>query len=102
MKNEIIYMDFDQALNLVDRMADRTKKFNYTISKPESEAIASLLCDVGVTVDDLLDVSRLADNYAINAEIVNDENRHQYHRTDLEDALFTWKENNEQFYCLNW
>lgn len=102
MNSEIIYMDFDQALTLVDRMSDRTKRFNYTISKPEAEAIASLLVDVGVTVDDLLDISRLADNYAINAEKVSPIDTYQYDRSSLEDALFTWKEDGQQYYCLNW
>ena len=102
MNSEIIYMDFDQALTLVDRMSDRTKQFSYTISKAEAEAIASLLVDVGVSVEDIIDISRLADNYAINAEIVTPNEANQYDRSSLEDALFTWKEDGQQYYCLNW
>jgi len=102
MNNEAIYLSYDQALDLVGRISTRAKQFNYTISKPESQAIASLLVDVGVTVDDLIDVSRLADNYAINAEIVTPTDTYQYSQSSLEDALFTWKEDGQQYYCLNW
>ena len=102
MKQETIFLTNDQATDLVDRIADRCENFNHTMSKPEKEAMSQLLADIGVRVDDLLDVSNLADNYAINAEIVAPDEVEQYSRSSLEDALFTWKENGETHYCLNW
>ena len=102
MNNEAIYLSYDQALDLVGRISTRALNFDYKMSKSEMEAMASLLSDVGVTVDDLVDVSRLADNYAINAEIVTSTDTYQYSQSSLEDALFTWKEDGQQYYCLNW
>ena len=101
-KQEVIYITYDQALDLVDRIAQRAENFDYTMSTPEKEAMASLLNDCGVNVDDLIDVSRLADNYAINAEIVRLEDIDNYSRSALQDALFTWKEEGETCYCIQW
>lgn len=65
--------------------------------------MAQLLSDIGVKVDDIIDVSNLADNYAINAEIVTPENIADYSRKGvIEDSLFSWKEDGETHYCLNW
>lgn len=102
MKTETVYLTFDQASDLVDRIADRTERFNHTMSDNEKEAMASLLSDIGVKVDDLIEVSNLADNYAINAEIVTPEEVDNYSRSSLQDALFTWEENGETYYCLSW
>jgi len=102
MKNETVYLTFDQASDLVDRIAVRAETFDYVMSKEEKEAMASLLSDIGVKVDDLVDVSNLADNYAINAEIVLPEFTNDYSRSSLNDALFTWKEDGETHYCLSW
>ena len=103
MKNqETVYLTYDQALDLVDRIAERAENFNHTMSKPEKEAMSQLLSDIGVQVDDLIDVSNLADNYAINAEIATPDDYHNYDERDLCDALFTWKEDGKKFYCLNW
>lgn len=101
-ENEVVYISYDQALDLVDRIAERTKYFDYTMSPPEKEAMASLLSDIGVKVSDLIDVSNLADNYAINAEFVTPEEVDSYDRSTLIDALFTWNENGENYYCLSW
>ncbi len=69
----------------------------------EKEAMAQLLSDVGVKTSDLIDVSSLADNYAINAEIVDASEAHNYSHSDLQDALFTWKDSNgDTCYCLSW
>jgi hypothetical protein len=97
-QDEAIYLTFDQATDLVDRIAARTEHFNYTMSDPEKEAMANLLSEIGVLVNDLIDVSRLADNYAINAEIVTDSEA----TGDLREALFSWKDNGETYYCLSW
>lgn len=102
MNNEVVYLTLDQATDLVDRIAVRAENFDYTMSKQEKAAMSELLSDIGVKVDDLVDVSNLADNYAINAEIVIPEYVADYSRTKLQDALFTWKEDNETFYCLSW
>lgn len=102
MKTETIYLTYDQALDLVERIADRAERFNHSMSEPEKEAMASLLSDIGVKTDDLIDVSNLADNYAINAEIVTPDEVGDYSKTSLDDALFTWQENGETHYCLTW
>lgn len=102
-KQQTVFITFEQAQDLVDRIAKRAEDFDYTMSKPEKEAMASLLSDVGVNVSDLVDVSNLADNYAINAEIVRgDAESENYSRSSLEDSLFRWKENGENFYCIQW
>lgn len=102
MKTEVVYLTFDQATDLVDRIADRAENFNYNMSKEEKEAMSSLLSDIGVKVSDIIDVSNLADNYAINAEIVTPENINEYSRSNLRDALFTWEESGEKYYCISW
>lgn len=101
-KSETVFISYDEALDLVDRIADRTKNFDYEMSQPEKEAMAQLLSDIGVQVSDLIDVSNLADNYAINAEIVGPDEVDQYDRSTLRDALFTWKEDGETHYCIQW
>jgi len=101
--NETVFINYDQALDLVDRIADRTKRFNYEMSEPEKEAMAQLLSDIGVKVSDIIDVSNLADNYAINAEIVKgNKEAENYSKSSLDDALFTWIEDGEKCYCLSW
>lgn len=104
MKNETInYLTIEQAQDLVDRIAVRAKNFNHIMSEPEKEAMAQLLSDIGVNTSDLIDVSNLADNYAINAEIVRGaKEAESYSRASLQDALFTWKENCKTCYCLRW
>lgn len=103
-QNETInYITIDQATDLVDRIAVRAENFNYTMSSPEKEAMAQLLSDIGVRTSDLIDVSHLADNYAINAEIVRPDGRSGYDMKQVrEDSLFQWKEDGENFYCLSW
>lgn len=101
-QSETIYLDLDQATDLVERIAKRAENFNHKMSEPEKEAMSQLLSDVGVTIDDIIDVSRLADEYAINAEIVTPSDVDNYSITDLQDALFTWKEDGETYYCLTW
>lgn len=102
-KQETIFLDFDQAQELVERVAKRAENFDCTMSSPEKTAMAELLSDIGVSVDDLVDVYNLADNYAINAEIVRgDAESENYKRSTLDDALFTWKENGETYYCIQW
>lgn len=101
-KNEVIYLTYEQAIDLVDRIAVRAENFNHIMVKNEKESMASLLSDVGVKVDDLLDVSNLADNYAINAEIVTPDEVDNYKNSALREALFNWEHENEKFYCLSW
>ena len=95
------YLTLDQASELVDRIAKRTEYFNYNMSENEKQAMSELLSDIGVQTSDIIDVSNLADNYAINAEIV--EPCEAYNYTDLEqDSLFSWEEKGEKFYCYSW
>ena len=102
-KQETVFLTFDQAIDLVDRIAKRTENFDYIMSKNEKEAMAQLLSDIGVNVSDIVDVSNLADNYAINAELVTPETIDDYNRKEVrEDSLFSWKEDGETHYCLNW
>lgn len=102
-KNEVVYLTYNQALDLVDRIAERTENFNYSMSEPEKEAMASLLSDIGVSVSDLIDVSNLADNYAINAEIITPDDHDNYDMWEVKrDALFSWKQDGENYYCLTW
>lgn len=105
----MIYLTFEQAQDLVKRIAERTQNFNYTMTENEKEAMAELLSDVGVETDDLIDVSRLADNYAINAEIVDPEQVEKFYSENIkEDYLFSWEEDgtgNRQcgtHYCISW
>ena len=96
----INWLTFDQAEDLVERIATRAQNFGHNMSDPEKEAMAWLLSDIGVSTSDLIDVSNLADNYAINAELVTPEEAKNY--TNLEDALFTWEEEGETHYCMQW
>lgn len=101
-KSEVVYLSYEEAEGLVDRIAERAENFHHHMSKEEKEAMTYLLSDVGVKVSDLIDVSNLADNYAINAELVTPEEVDQYERSDLEDALFTWEEEDGKYYCIRW
>lgn len=103
MKQDTVFLTLEQAQDLVDRIANRATNFDYTMSEPEKEAMAQLLSNIGVNVSDIIDVSNLADNYAINAEIVKGDNEAEsYPRSSLQDALFTWEENGEKCYCIQW
>lgn len=99
----INYLTFNQAEELVERIANRAENFNYTMCDNEKEAMASLLSDIGVQTSDLIDVSNLADNYAINAEIITQEEADQWD-ANTQDALFSWVDNdtNENTYCMQW
>lgn len=101
-KSEVVYISYDEALDLVDRIADRAENFNHVMSKNEKESMANLLSNIGVRVSDLIDVSFLADNYAINAEIVTPDEVDNYDRSSLEDNLFQWEDDNGTHYCLSW
>jgi len=102
-KDEVVYVDYDQAQELVERIAARAEQFDYTMSEPEKEAMAQLLSDIGVKVSDLIDVGNLADNYAINAEIVTPDDYKSYNMCSVkEDALFKWEEEDGVHYCLQW
>ena len=103
-KDEVVFITFEQAEDLVDRIAERAARFNHDMSANEKQAMAQLLSDIGVKVRDLIDVSYLADNYAINAEIVSgDKEAESYDHGTLNDALFTWKDDNgETCYCIQW
>jgi hypothetical protein len=101
-QSEVVFISYDDALDLVDRIADRTENFNYTMSKPEKQAMAQLLSDTGVKVSSLININDMADNYAINAEIVTPEEVDDYDRSDLADALFQWEEEDGTHYCLRW
>jgi len=97
------YLTIDQSTDLVDRIAARAANFNWEMSEPEKEAMAQLLSDTGVSTSDLIDVSNLADNYAINAEIVTPDDYDNYSMKQVrEDSLFQWKEGGETHYCLSW
>lgn len=98
----IHFLTFEQAQDLVERIADRTKVFNYTMSDNEKDAMAQLLSEVGVKTSSLIDVSYLADNYAINAEIVNAGYSNNYGQEALDDALFSWEEEDGTHYCIQW
>ena len=100
---QVVYLTFDQVQAFVERIADRTENFNYTMTEPEKDAMADLLSNIGVKPSDLIDVAFLADNYAINAEIIRPEDRKGYDMKQVkEDHLFSWKEDSETIYCLQW
>lgn len=104
-KETINYLTYDQAIDLVERIAKRCEDFDYHMGENEKEAMGQLLSDIGVSTSDLIDVSNLADNYAINAEIVaGDKEAESYSRLKLNDALFTWvcEVSGEACYCLSW
>jgi hypothetical protein len=102
-REEVVYINFDEAEMLVDRIAERTERFSYSMSDNEKIAMAQLLSDIGVKISDLIDVSNLADNYAINAEIVTPSDYDNYNMRDVkEEALFSWEEDGEMYYCLSW
>lgn len=102
-QNETInYLTIEQATDLVERIAKRAANFGHIMHDNEVEAMAELLSDIGVNTSDLIDVANLADNYAINAEIVYPSDVDNYDRETLEDALFCWDENGETVYCIQW
>jgi len=100
-KSEVVYLSFDEAQDLVARIADRCEDFDHTMVGTERIAMAQLLSDIGVKVSDLIDVSDLADNYAINAERIAPEDYETY-GYDLSEALFSWEEDDGTHYCLSW
>lgn len=103
VQETVNYLDINQARDLVDRIATRCKDFNHTMTENEKEAMAQLLSDIGVMTSDLIDVSRLADNYAINAEIVTPSDYDSYDMHSVrEDSLFQWEEEDGTYYCLSW
>jgi nanoRNase/pAp phosphatase (c-di-AMP/oligoRNAs hydrolase) len=104
MNNETMnHLTYDQAFDLVERIAERTKNFNHEMESNEMKAMAELLSEIGVSTSDLIDVSNLADEYSVNAEIVTALEAHDYSQSSLDDALFTWKdENGDTCYCLSW
>lgn len=102
-QNETInFLTYDQALDLVERIAKRCENFDHFMVEPEKEAMAQLLSDTGVKTSDLIDVSNLADNYAINAELVGPDEIGGYSKSQLDDALFTWEDGGEKYYCIQW
>lgn len=104
MSNDTVnYLELDDATELVERIADRTINFNYTMSTNEKESMAQLLSDIGVSTHDLINVSNLADNYAINAEIITPSDYDNYSNSNYkEDSLFQWEEEDGTHYCLLW
>lgn len=107
MKQETVFLTYDQSLDLVNRIAERAKRFSHEMIEAEKEAMAQLLSEIGVKVSDLIDVSYLADNYAINAEIVTPDDYDNYDMREVrQDSLFQWVDEhngeNETFYCLTW
>lgn len=101
-QEQVNYLTFEQAQDLVDRIADRAVIFNHKMSENEKEAMSQLLSDIGVKISDIIDVSNLADNYAINAEIVTPKDYDDYSHVDLNDSLFQWEEEDGKYYCLQW
>lgn len=99
--SDINYLTYDQASDLVERIAERAKNFNYNMSNNEKEAMSQLLSDIGVNTSDLIDVNNLADNYAINAEIVSPDEAEDYDNLE-EDSLFSWQESDGTYYCYSW
>jgi hypothetical protein len=99
---DVNYLRFDQAQDLVERIADRAKVFKYVMSVEEKEAMSELLSEIGVRTSDLIDIRNMADNYAINAEIVTPDDVQDYDAETLDDNLFSWYENGKKFYCLSW
>lgn len=100
--SETVFLTYDQAIELVDRIAERTENFKHFMVKSEKESMAELLSSCGVSVNDIIDVSNLADNYAINAEIVTPSEVDDYSRNALREALFSWEHEGEKYYCLRW
>jgi hypothetical protein len=102
MTNETVnYLTFEQAAGLVERIAERASNFNYYMSNNEKEAMADLLSNIGVNTSDIIDVCNLADNYAINAEIVTPDEA-SYYDNIKEDCLFLWEEDDGTHYCYRW
>lgn len=95
------YLTIDQATDLVDRIATRAANFDHIMSVNEMEAMAQLLSDIGVNTSDLIDVANLADNYAINAEIVAPDEADDYDNL-ADDSLFSWEESDGTHYCYSW
>lgn len=99
----INYLTYEQAQDLVERIAERTKVFNHEMTENEKDAMSQLLSDIGVNTSDLIDVSFLADNYAVNAEIITPDDYNNYsHVNYKEDSLFSWEELDGTYYCLQW
>lgn len=100
-ENEVVFISYEDATELVERITERAKNFNYEMHKNEMEAMAGLLSDCGVKVSDLINVSNLADNYAINAEIVGPSEAQNYNNIE-ENCLFQWERDGESYYCHSW
>ena len=101
-EEKIVYISYDDAVDLVERIAERAENFDYVMSEPEKIAMANLLSDIGVLVSDLINIERLADNYAINAEIVGPDEVDNYDASTLRDALFYWEDSDGTHYCIQW
>jgi len=101
-QEQVNYLTFEQAQELVERISDRASNFNYNMSENEKEAMSNLLSDIGVNTSDLIDVSNLADNYAINAEIITPDDYDNCSNVDFRDSLFSWEETDGTHYCYQW
>lgn len=102
MRDQVVYLDIIEAKELVERISRRCTDFDYEMSKNEKCAMAELLSEIGVKVSDVINVDNLADNYAINAEIVKGDDVENYDRSELKEALFAWSEDGETCYCIQW
>ena len=99
--NEVCFLSYEDATDLVERIAERTKDFGHIMTTNEKEAMSHLLSECGVMTSDLINVDNLADNYAINAELLHPDDIREYN-VDLNDALFTWEEKDGTFACMSW
>ena len=101
-QEQVNYLTYEQAEDLVDRIADRANNFGHNMTTNEKEAMSQLLSDIGVNTSDLIDVANLADNYAINAELVGPDEVDNYSSSSLQDALFAWDDTDGTHYCIQW
>jgi hypothetical protein len=101
-QEQVNYLTYDQAEDLVDRIADRASNFGHNMTTSEKEAMSELLSDIGVNTSDLIDVANLADNYAINAEFITPDDYDNYSNVDFRDSLFQWEESDGTHYCYQW
>lgn len=101
-KENLVYLTNDQAQDLVERIEKRCRTFDYEMCTSEAQAMANLLCDTGVSLNNIICVNNMADNYAINAEIAEGDEVNNYEQEDLDNSLFSWEENGRKYYCVSW
>ena len=111
MRCEFITLDAHNIEVYVERFVERCKNFGYGVCEDEALRLSELF-ESGLTLDQIVDVRLLADNYAVNAHKFSEDDLGNwgYDTSDLEeavqeateDSLFWWVgDDRKRYFCKN-